>query len=321
MRILSTVLFASIFIVACSKESDSDSHVSEYYQEQGHADIHFAPVNVGLSAYYSHGNASKDVSSILNNISALKSPSSGHVSRTQVSRDQGHRIEPSSQVNTQAIPDVKIVRNASIQILSTDIHQTRAQLDSMVFLKNGSYSRDQFSESSNTLSYHLTIQIPAHHFDDFMQSYTPSSARVTSKTVSMRDVTMEYTDHELRIENTNSYIARFRELLAKAKTITEILEIENRISQLTYEQEQAKVRLRYLAAQVEMSNIQIQINQRVQQVFIPKERDSFLTHILKSLETGWNSVLSIVLWIIRWWPVIIALTIVFYMFKRKFKKK
>ena len=142
-----------------------------------------------------------------------------------------------------------------------------------------------------------------------------------SKDVQSRDVTADFMDIETRLSNKRQYLKRYQELLSKAYTVKDIIEIEENIRNLQEEIESSVGRLAYLADQVSYSTLNVKLYIENDYVFKPEEQDNFLERFKSSLSDGWNSIVNFLLWTIAIWPFIILGVVLLYVVRPWWRKR
>lgn len=95
--------------------------------------------------------------------------------------------------------------------------------------ETGNYSRDRRWSR-------MTVRIPADRLSEFI-AHVGENANVLSTSEQTQDVTLQYADTEAKITALKTEQNRLLELLAGAQNLSEILEIEARLSDVTYELE------------------------------------------------------------------------------------
>jgi len=106
----------------------------------------------------------------------------------------------------------------------------------------------------------LTIRIPAESVDDFTEQVS-GIANVVSQEKNLDDVTLRYVDTESRKIALETEEARLLELLAKAETMSDLLEIEARLTDVRYELESAASQLRTYDNQINYATIHLDISE------------------------------------------------------------
>ncbi len=120
---------------------------------------------------------------------------------------------------------------------------------------NGSTYASRRRRSAN-----LTIRIPADDVDAFEEEVA-GIANVVSNSLSREDITLTYVATESKINALKTEETRLLELLAKAETMADLLEIEARLSDVRYELEQYSSQLRLYDNQVDYATIHLYISE------------------------------------------------------------
>jgi len=148
-----------------------------------------------------------------------------------------------------------------------------------------------------------------------MEGIAGIASFVAEKTMQTEDVTEEYIDIETRLKNKREVENRYRQLLSQAKTIKEILEVEENLRVIREEIESRQGRLNYLQNQVAHSTLTIDYYEVIERASdIPGQ--SFLSKLKESLEDGWQGFVLFLLFLMRLWPFLILLTGGIVLFRR-----
>lgn len=146
-----------------------------------------------------------------------------------------------------------------------DLDALLAGLEETVAKRKG-YVEDQNIYNGSTFSSHrrrnanLTIRIPAEDVDAFAAEVS-GIANVVSKNVSREDITLKYVATESKVTALKTEEARLLELLAQAENMSDLLEIEARLSDVRYELESYSSQLRLYDNQVDYATIFLYIDE------------------------------------------------------------
>ena len=220
----------------------------------------------------------------------------------------------------------KIIKTGRMSLDVADIGAAKAGVDGLVAGNGGYYSSEAFNESDYRTTYDLSIRIPSAGYEKFIAALEGAGyGTVSSKTIDARDVTEEFIDIETRLANKRSYLERYRQLLKKAVTIKEIMEIEEQVRALEEEIESAEGRLRYLGDQVSYSTLDLVLVRQKDYVYTPSKSDRFWERVKRALSGGWSVLKWIVLAFVYIWPLLlitgVVLFLVFYFRKKRRAKK
>jgi len=107
----------------------------------------------------------------------------------------------------------------------------------------------------------ITVRIPAQKFQEMVDAIA-KVGDVLHRDVVSEDVTAEYRDLEIQLQNQLAMRARFEKLLEKAAKVEEALQIEKELGRITGDIERIKGRLKLLADQARYSTITVKFEPR-----------------------------------------------------------
>jgi len=110
----------------------------------------------------------------------------------------------------------------------------------------------------------MSMRVPADQLDDFL-SGLDGFGRVTARSESTRDMTVQYTDNEARIQTLRTKLDRLNALLAEAQDVADIIEIEGAIADTQYQLDSYETTQRDIDRRVEMSEVYVTVNETVLQ--------------------------------------------------------
>lgn len=114
----------------------------------------------------------------------------------------------------------------------------------------------------NSASLYTTIRVKA---DSLQLALTEIAAlgKVKNKNIFAEDITEQFADLGIRLENAQKARARYLELLAKAATVEEILKVEKELERLNTEIELLEGKINRLKHLEEFSTITVTINKKI----------------------------------------------------------
>jgi len=146
----------------------------------------------------------------------------------------------------------------------------------------GGYVEDQNIHNGSTYasyryrSANLTVRIPDEKVDQFTNDVS-GMANVISQNLRREDITLKYVATSSRVTALETEEARLLELLAKAETMEDLLEIEARLTDVRYELENYASQLRLYDNQVDYATIYLSIDEV--QEYTPVEEPGFFERI------------------------------------------
>jgi hypothetical protein len=105
----------------------------------------------------------------------------------------------------------------------------------------------------------LTLRIPADRFDDAIARLHELDADVVAEATREQDVTTQIVDLEARIENLEASEATYRELVARATEVDDILAVQSRLDQVRGEIEQMRAQLEAVEGQADLSTLTVML--------------------------------------------------------------
>lgn len=217
--------------------------------------------------------------------------------------------------------EAKIIKEATLKLEVEKLEIAKKKTDELVKKFKGFYANEKMNKYDWEISYEIFVRIPNANFESFIADLERGNGEILFKEVKAQDVTEQFYDLNIRLENKKKYLEQYRVLLKKAVTIKEILEIEEKIRVILEEIESTEGRLRYLNSQVDYSTLSLIIVEPREFKYTPKRRDSFFERLKESFSSGWTGLVDFVLFLFRIWPFGIILTIIIYFIKRLRKRK
>jgi hypothetical protein len=208
----------------------------------------------------------------------------------------------------------KIIKNGSIEFETANVNATRKRILHSLKKYGGYVDEDNQSTNSdaNRKEYNLKLSIPAKYFDFLVDSVSASADKIDSKNISVTDVTTRYIDIKTRLDNKKILENRYLELLKRGTKISDLLEIENKLTEIRSDIESTQGQLNYLNKQVAYSSLDITFyTQHVEKT----DKGTGLGYKFKTaLANGWNILQSLFFGAITIWPVIIIVLVVYFAF-------
>lgn len=177
----------------------------------------------------------------------------------------------------------KVIKTANLNLQTLDFDAFAAALDQKL-AETGAYL--QYADVSGTDYYggrksaNYTIRVPEANLDMFLAGIE-GIATVTNKTLGEEDVTLNYVDTEARITTLEIEQERLLALLEKAEDLDSIILLEQRLSEVRYNIESYKTKLRTYDDKITYSTVCIYVYEvtRVQE----KEPET----VWERISNGW----------------------------------
>ncbi len=197
----------------------------------------------------------------------------------------------------------KIIKTGNLSFEVSKLEKSKSRIDSLVKSVDAYFENELFKSRGNRNSYVMKVRIPTANFDTFVKQLESGTGELKSKNIHADDVTEEYMDLHIRLENNLAYLLQYQEILKKAVSIKEILEVQEMIRGIEIEIESKKGRIRYLTDMVKYSTLDVEISE-----LIAKElayHASFGKRISNSFNSGVKGLLGFIVGMVSIWPMIL----------------
>ena len=167
----------------------------------------------------------------------------------------------------QSVPNTeqKLIKTIRMEAETEDLDALLPQISAKISALGGYVENQELYNGSSYSSYryrnaNLTVRIPAEQLNGFVEDVKGVS-NVVSYNESTENVTLQYVSTESRVKALEVEQERLLELLAKAENMSDLLEIEARLTDVRYELESVTSQLRVLANQVDYATVHLYISQ------------------------------------------------------------
>jgi hypothetical protein len=163
------------------------------------------------------------------------------------SQSASKELEPDSKRGQKRM----MIYNANVRIKTESVQKTieeiQIQTEKMegIVLQMNSYGS-------------LTVKVPSDKLKKFL-SNLKNSSKEYSEEIFSKDVTEEYQDIEIQLENAKKSRQRYLELLKVAKNVEEVLKVQAELNKATETIDTLEGRIRYLKDKTDYSTITIHI--------------------------------------------------------------
>ena len=233
----------------------------------------------------------------------------------------------------QSVPNTeqKLIKTVRMDVETEDLEALLPQVNAKIAALGGYIENQELYNGSSYSSYrsrsaNLTVRVPAENLNGFVEDVKGVSNVVTYNE-STENVTLQYVSTESRMKALEVEQDRLLELLAKAENMSDLLEIEARLTDVRYELENVTSRLRVLANQVDYATIHLYISQV--KVYTEVEEQTVWQRIgsgfKENLRDIGEDLTDFFVWIVTYspqlilWAVLIALAVT--VLKKKLSKK
>ncbi len=231
-------------------------------------------------------------------------------SESQMESFDGTPVEMKTASNS--VIEKKIIKTSELVIEVSDFEEALLKIKRYAKSSNAYISDENQYNQTYQISSSLIIRVPKEKFDLLLDSISQIAKAIQSKNIHMQDVTEEFIDIESRLKNKKEVELQYRELLKRAGSISEILEVNEHLRIVREEIDAKEGRLKYLSSQVNYSTINLTVSQNFEQTYT-----GFFGKLGKALSGGWKGLLNFIVGLVYLWPFLIILTIIIWFVRKK----
>lgn len=172
-------------------------------------------------------------------------------------KSQPDKRPSSSGASARTSVDQKLVKNAWLTIRVRDEDDFGPAVDQceLVARRLDGYVTRKTSSS-------IAFKIPTGRLDEALAAVT-ELGKVKSREVTTVDVTANYVDLRIRIDNLKKVRARLQELVEQGQNVKEILEVEKELARITTQLEALQGQMRLLENQTSYATVSVSFEERV----------------------------------------------------------
>lgn len=245
--------------------------------------------------------------------------------------DMGPEVSNESLTQADLVKETAmIIKNARLSVKVDTLEAFDANLLEKLDKFGGYVENNEINDFSNefdtTRESYYTLRVPQKNLDTFLSGVEEIS-NITTKSIDTQDVSLEYIDVKAHIDALENEKEKLNSLLDSAETLSDVLDIQDRISNIQYQLDSQYSQKKYLENKVSYSTVNITaLQEREVKNSIRKFAD---IDFGEQMYSGFVSALSMIVNIISALPSIIIastfgilfITIIVKIFQKIFKKK
>ena len=244
--------------------------------------------------------------------------------------DGKEEVEMSSSSDA-ALTDRKLIKTVELTTETEDLDQLLGIITARVAELGGYVENQRVYNGSAYASYRsrsatMTIRIPADRLEDFVD-HVAEKTNIVSRYAYIDDVTLTYVATESRVEALQAEHDRLLELMEKAETMSDLLEVEARLTDVRYELENVTSQLNVLKNQVSYGTVRLNVDEVVE--YTPVAEETFWQRVsggfMDSLEGIGDGIVEATVFVLANLPYLLiiaaAITVFIILVKRSIRKK
>jgi len=156
--------------------------------------------------------------------------------------------EPGEPEPTATVEPRKVIYTARLQIIVADVESALAATDEIA-RKMGGYMQ-------HISGHGITIRVPADKFDPALADVSKLGP-VAQRDISAQDVTEQYTDLKIRLDNARATLKRLQAILEKTTSVKDVLAVEKELARVRTEIERMQGQMNLLNNRIAYATITV----------------------------------------------------------------
>lgn len=207
----------------------------------------------------------------------------------------GFLLPPAAEAATP-VAERMVVRTGELQFRTADLGAARATLLAHTAAHGGYVASDTGDELPHALRAVLRLRIPTDRLDAFLVAIEPVGT-LELRRLDAADVSEQWVDLQARLAAKARLEQRYLELIARAGTVAEVLDVEQELGKVRGDVESMQARMRVLGDQVALSTLTVTCLQ-------PRATDGRALAFGAALRGGWDALLRVLVGVTFAWPLL-----------------
>lgn len=237
----------------------------------------------------------------------------GAITSDNVQLESGTSIESTKEVAANR----KIIETVSLNVETKEFDQLTEKILKEVssiggYVENSSISGRGYYDSYSSNRYaEYKVRIPADKSEEFTEFISANSI-VTSRNIETDDITLTYVDMESRVSALQTEKKTLEKILESAETVSEVIEIQKRISEIIYQMESYQSQLRIYDNLIDYTTVHIYV-QEVERATITKEQsmwEEITTKFKNNFEDVVENLRDCIIWFVSSLPYLVVYAVI-----------
>lgn len=181
----------------------------------------------------------------------------------------------------------RIVKTGTIALVADDGRVTAvlSEVQALATAVGGVVADAKTQELGPTPSGSVTLRVPVARFEQLVADVRALDAEVRSATTSGTDVTAQYADVEAQLRTLKAARERFLDILSRARTIGDVLAVQQRVDDVTGQIDRLEGQRRVLADQSDKATLQVSVTEKDD---LSAKQDKPDTGLSKAFSDAWT---------------------------------
>lgn len=191
----------------------------------------------------------------------------------------------------------KLVYTGNISIETKDYDKFADEFTGIVQKYKGIVQSMDEESWDNRRTMDMTVRVPAESFDDFIDELRKGSGSVTRLSTNVDNITKRYNDNDMQIASLETQHKRLLELLEQAEDLSDVVMLEERLSDVEYSLNSLKSYKGTMDESVTYSTVNVtirEVNVYTKTTFGKRLKDAFGDSFKNFVEWGEEMIIGVV---------------------------
>ena len=247
---------------------------------------------------------------------------------TAAEGDYANRAAPSMAADSGAglsvlLENRHVIRTATMEVQVDNVEEADTAAQKLVQGAGGFVSSaSTYGLGSSSPSVNMTVRVPVAKFEGVLGSFSDLGI-LQSKSMETDDVTGQMVDMDARLKTLRAKEEVFVGMLRRASSTTDLVEMENQLSQVRGDIERIAAQRKSLAGQAQYSTIELTLAQGATLAVPEKDKEwtsAAWTSSTSALGGVVRTIGTMLIWILTflpvWLPVVVVAGVAYWRFKR-----
>lgn len=211
-----------------------------------------------------------------------------------------------SYENSETTLEPKIIKSGNLTFESKDLNANVKEIERLI----DNYKVRIIENSGNNSEFRnekiFFLNIPSDKYEYFIKELERILGEPEYKHINSQDITVQYIDSEARMTSKKKLEERYLELLNRANSVSEIMEIERELANLRAEIESYQNVLKTYDSQIKYSSLRLTIYQKN----VKSKNTAWGDKFAQSFSRGWEYFIWFFVGLFSLWPFFILGTVI-----------
>lgn len=168
--------------------------------------------------------------------------------------------------------DQKVIKTANLDVQVDNVVEKIAKIQLLAESHNGFVQNSNVSEDTRGAKFgYITLRVPEADYQATLSDIRALSLKINSETTSGQDVTQQYVDLQTNLTHLKAVEAQYLDLLTKAKTVDEILKVQEQLNNTQGQIQNLEGQIKYMANQTSYATISVSLTEQAK-ITLPAEK-------------------------------------------------